>query len=246
METFTNVISGLKKVFKAQIFLLIGNVLFYVSLIVMSIASLAMVVTGLADATGITEGSTVAMLSNNEALLIVFVVLMIVGLVFMVIGYINNIIGVRRAGKDEDGYNTAFWCIIFALIVTVVAVVLQLLLPAVSVGDEIASVISQVMSVLGIIFIIQSTQVVLVKKNNEEYALKGNNAVLFIILPYVIAIVAKLISVFAQSSTVTLIVSIISLICMIVGYILYLIFLKKSSKLIEAAEVETVAETPAE
>jgi len=246
METFTNVISGLKKVFKAQIFMLIGNVLFYASLIVLAVATLAVIANGLSDFVGLTENSTFAFFANNFVLLIVFFVLIIVGHVFMIIGYINNIIGVKRAGKDEDGYNTAFWCILFALIVTVITVVLQLLLPQASIVDDIAGVISSVMNVLGIIFIIQSTQVVLVKKNNEEYALKGNNAVFFIILPYVIAIIARLISVFARSNTVTLVVCIIALVCTVIGYILYLIFLKKSSKIIEAAEKEEAEEVPAE
>ena len=96
MNSFPSAASGMKKLFKAEIFMLVGAILSALSLIFTFLAV------------------------TNFALLIVVTICVIAGLVFSLVGYINSLIAVKRAGADHSGYNSAFLCMIFALIITVV------------------------------------------------------------------------------------------------------------------------------
>lgn len=205
MNSFPNAASGMKKLFKAEIFMLVGAILSALSLIFTFLAV------------------------TNFALLIVVTICVIAGLVFSLVGYINSLIAVKRAGADHSGYNSAFLCMIFALVITVVGSALTLF-AVVGPAADIVKLVSNVLEVVAVLLVIQSTEKLLFDRDKDALAVKGERVTTFIIIPYIISIILKVVTLFVLTPGVNIVLSIVSLICAVVGYILYLSFIKKASK----------------
>lgn len=205
MNSYPYAAAGMKKLFKAEIFMLIGEIL----------SVLGLIFTFLVFA--------------NLAFLIFATICVVVGLVFTIIGYINSLIAVKKAGVDHHGYNSAFWCMIIALILSVVGSALALFITT-GLGDDVVKLVSNVLEVVALILVIQATEKLLFDRNQGALAVKGEKVTTLIIIPYIISIVLRVITLFVLTPVVDVVLAIVSLVCAIVGYILYLSFIKKASK----------------
>lgn len=207
MVSFPSAAAGMKKLFKAEIFTLIGEILSVLGLVF----------------------TFLALLNVSAVWVIICTVCVIAGAVLSLIGYINSLIAVKRAGADNEGYNSAFLCMIFALVITIVSSILSIFI-ANGPADDIAKAIANAMDVIAIIFVIKASEELLFNRNKEAVAMKGERAAIFLIIPYIISILLKFITIFINNPIVNVVLAIISLVCAIVGYILYLSFIKKTSK----------------
>lgn len=147
-------------------------------------------------------------------------------LVLDVIAFIMQLVGLNKAGKDAQGYKTAFTIIIVSLIITVV---LGIISTAVSVPliNDIANVVVMILDLLVINKIIFTSNDLLAANGKSEISEKGESVWKLImgllIASIILAIVAIILTAFSGGGLVIGLLAILATIASIVVSIIQLV-----------------------
>lgn len=219
--TFPNAFEGVKKLFTSEILSLIAALCTLIAGIagVVAVASLA------AQSAGGTIGGGIAV-----------VIFGIGSAVLFIIAYILKLVGLKKGGNDEPRFQQAFLIAIFALILQVVASILNSLSVGNGVVDNIVQIFATVAEILITVYVINGVQNLAVRLGNENMLEGGNKLLYIIIVVYVLAAIATLIPVFfganPASATISGIFAIVSSILNIIAYIVFLVYLSKAKKML--------------
>ncbi len=214
---FSNVATGVKKIYTAEILSLIAAVCGFVTLIMTILAATS--AQGALDG-DVTAGSAAGMLLGSVGLLIFG----LGTLVLLIIAFIINIQGVSRASKDEtDKFNfkTAFYMIIASIVVSVVSGFFS---SNEAVNDALTA-LSSVFELITTFFVLYGIADFAEKIADKDLAAKAKNVITGIAVAQVLAIITKTVSgllTVTLGQVVSIILAVISLILSLVYYILYL------------------------
>ena len=205
---FPNALSGVKKIFLAEI-------------ISLAATALGLVVSAIFAA----ENSTV-----NEAIAILSIAVMVVSL----IAFIIKLIGLNEARKDEVGFSKAFFIVFAGIIVSVIGSFFA----EGSLGGDLFKTLGNICEFLITFFIIGGIMNLAEKLNDAEMIAKGKKILAMVITAWAIAIVAGLVGTLLGGSDTALAIAgvliIISAVVEVVAYVIYLIYLAKAKKMLEA------------
>ena len=219
--TFPNAYHGVKKVFTAEILSTIAAVL---SLIIAIVAIVSVVSLGVGDG----EAAVTAGLGTAG--------LLIAAGIIYIISYIMSLVGLYQAGKDEGNFKTAFYIMIFTLILAVITGVINAVSSGNGIADNITTAFSEVARIIVFVLVIQGVSVLADKlKDSEVYAL-GSKILIVVVIMYGISLVAKLIPVFfgisATSVIIEYILDLIAAVFSFVAFIIYLVYLGKAKNML--------------
>ena len=220
--TFPNGFHGIKKIFTSEILDLIASV----CMIVCAVLTIVFLASADADAAG---GAIAGGLGA--------VAFLLAALVLSIIAYIFKLIGIKRAGRDEERFNTAFIFAIFALILTIVSSVIASITGTNSIWDDLIKTIATLFELLVTLYIVNGIQAFGERLGHEELVQKGRTYFIIFLILYILRMIASVIPVFfganettaSISGTMLLVSAILSLIC----YILYLALLGKAKKVLK-------------
>lgn len=219
--TFSNAYHGVKKVFTAELLKLIGGVC-------LLIASILGVLTAGVAADGATVGAGVSGAGT--------IIFMAAGLVLPIVGYIMNLVGLHQAGKDEDGFRTAFIVSIFALIIAVIAGIFTGFNIATGVADNIATVIQRICEIIVFVMVVGGVASLAARLGKENMIGNAKTVLTIFIVCWVINILASLVDLIFgvndTTATITGIASIVVAVFSIIGYVVYLVFLGKAKNML--------------
>ena len=214
--TYPNAFKGIKKVYLAQILMLIVAILTFVAACV--------------GAVGIQETSSEAVATGS--LVALSGVTIVMG-VLSVITFIINLVGLSQAAKDNGNFKTAF-------ILTIVGLVLAIINAAVngnnSGSGSIFETVSNVINVLIVIFVINGIVALAANLNDEKLQKKGKTLLTVITIVMVIALVLKIVGTFVSGNAVNgaaitfAVIGVVAAVLYIVAYIMYLSLLSKAKK----------------
>lgn len=221
--TFPNGFHGIKKIFTSEILDLIASVCMIIcgALMIVFLASAETDASGGAIAGGLGA-----------------VAFLLAALVLSIIAYIFKLIGIKRAGRDDERFNTAFIFAIFALVLTVVSSAVTSISGTTTIWDDLIKTIATLFELLVTLYIVNGIQSLGEKLGHEELVAKGRTYFMLFLILYILRMIACVIPVFFGANETTasisgimmLVAAILSLIC----YILYLILLGKAKKVLKA------------
>ena len=213
---FPNAAKGLKKIFLAELLLLIGAVMVVCMLILLASNGINLKTNGdvLRDRLAAT-GMTVPM-----------VVYSVGTIVLLLVGLFLNLAGIYQASRDEGSFKRAMWATLLSIVVSVVGSFVQRSNPAVADWlDMIVTICTMMTSLLvldGIIRIAGSI-------GNTEVSDLAKWCSKFIIFPFVFSLVGELlIAIFALNESAIALVSAAVYLLDAVAYIMYLRVLSKA------------------
>lgn len=217
--TYPNAFSGVKKIFLAQILMLIVAVLTFI--------------TACTGVVGIQETNSetvqVGALAAVGGLGIVIAILSI-------IAFIINLVGLSQAGKDERSFKTAFILTIIGLVLSIIDGIYTNSHPD---SGGIFDLSTNVINVLVIILVINGVMALASKLNDEKLEKKGKNLLVIITIILIIALVLNIIGTFVgdkigDGTAITFaVIGIVSAILFIVAYIMYLSLLSRAKKTLQ-------------
>ena len=219
--TFSNAYHGVKKVFTAELLKLFGGVCLLIAAVLGALA-----VGAAAD--GAATGAGVSGIGS-----IVFIA---AGFVLPIIGYIMNLVGLHQAGKDEDGFKTAFTISIFALIIAVVAGILTAFNVGNGIADNIATIVQRICEIFIFVLVVGGVANLADRLGKTQMIGKASTVLTIFIVCWVINILASLVDVIFgvndTTTTITSIAGIVVAVFSIIGYIVYLVFLGKAKNML--------------
>ena len=209
---FPNALSGIKKIYAAEILTLIAGIL-----------SGTLTAMG-QDAGPGTPDSKMALLA---ALFIGFAVLSL-------LAYILNLAGTIRAAKDESSFRSALLWIVIELALAVVTVVFrqnQSLTAYLNDGIRFANIFVTVFIIQGVINLAN-------RLGNEEQARRGKKVLNIIVFIYALSFVLQLINHFIGTEKINPMIlaacGIAALVLLIIAYFTFLRLLSRARKMLEA------------
>lgn len=211
---FPNALSGVKKIFLAELLAMIGTVLMFVALIMGVIVGLKQDLVGLGGAT---------------------IVAIIAG-VLLVISYILNIVGVSKASKDEPAFKTAIYVIVFGIVYSIITTTFSSVVEK-SGLQEFSSLIQDLINLVTMLFIVTGIRNLAEKLGDRAMNAKGERIMKIAYVMEIIIFVTRAVSMFAFSNndvvgTAVVIAAVVAAILNIVIYILYLLYLGKAKKML--------------
>lgn len=166
---FPNAAKGVKKIFNAEIILLIAALI--------GGAGLVLGLIGASNETGESNGTI--LLAVSGALLIVS------GIALLVAGIIN-IVGFIQAAKDEEGIKRAVLCTVFSALFAFVAAFFENKTGFLGGLGTVLSSISTVLNMLVALFMIGGLMNLSAKCNRPDMVKKGHDILITIIVSYII------------------------------------------------------------
>ena len=220
--TYPNGYHGVKKIFTAEILDLIATI----CLIVGAIMALVLVASVSAESAG---GAIAGGLGTT--------VFMIAAIVLVIIAYIFKLIGIKRAGRDEERFNTAFIFAIFALILTVVGNVITTMTGTTTIWDDLVKTIATLFELFVTLYIVNGIQALAQKLNHDELVAKGQTYFILFIILYILRLIANVLPVFFGVSPAALTISgimvLVAAVLSLIVYIVYLSLLSKAKKMLK-------------
>lgn len=214
--TFPNGYQGVKKIFTAEILDLIATI----CLIVGAIMALVLVASAGAESV---SGAAVGGLGTT--------IFMGAAFVLIIIAYIFKMIGMKRAGRDEERFNTAFIFAIFALILTVVGSVIQSITGTTTIWDDLIKTIATLFELFVTLYIVNGIQALAQKLNHDELVAKGQTYYILFIILYILRLIASVLPVFfGVSATAVMISGIMVLVAAVLSLVVYIVYLSLLSK----------------
>ncbi len=214
---FPNAANGVKKLFTAEILSLISTVAMIIAI------CLAVVAAAGSNAQNVTSGTVAAGMGT--------IILVAAAAVLVIIAGILALIGLIQASKDEVAFKTA----LIATIISLVAAVIMGIFSRYSVVQSICQCITNIMSVVVTVFVIQGIINLAGRLKEREIAAKGKTLMTILIVIFALAFVASLISAIfggALASTIAGIIALVALVLDLIGYIIYLTLLAKAKKML--------------
>jgi hypothetical protein len=212
---FPNAHDGVKKIYTAEILMIIAVV-----------CSIIMLISGIIGAAGASADSAAAAVGGFAGLAIFGVA----SAVLLIIAFIMNIVGINKAKLDEASFNTA---LIFVL-VGIIASALGAIFKEGSFLQELFTIVNSVASILITYYVIKGIQNLAQQLGDKSMVEKGDNVIKLICVVYAISLVATILGSFVFTSVAGAVVSIIGSVVSIVQYILYMTFLAQAVKMLEA------------
>lgn len=211
---FPNALSGVKKIFLAELLAMIGTVLMVVALILGVIAGMKEDLVGFGGAT----------------------IVAIVAGVLLVISYILNIVGVSKASKDNPAFKTAMYAIVFGMIYSIITTTFSSAVEK-SGLQEFSSLILDLINLVTMLFIVTGIRNLAEKLGDRAMIAKGERIMKIAYVMEIIILVTRTVSMFAFSNndvvgTATVIAAVVAAILNVVIYILYLLYLGKAKKML--------------
>lgn len=222
---FPNALDGVKKIYTAEILMLIAAILGIVG----AVAAIA----GAAAASAASQAGAEGMLGAAGGAIIGAGVFAIAAGVLSIIGFIMNIVGVTRGARDEGQFKSAQIAIIVGIICSVISVFFQsgLLSAIVKVATDICEILATYFIVSGIIHLAEQL-------GDQAMASRGLTIRKLILIVWIVSCVLGAISsFFSISSAVTVVGSVLGIIALIVSlvsYIMYLRLLSQARKMLGA------------
>ena len=225
--TFPNASTGVKKIFTAQILRILSTVF----LIVGAVSTLVTAALIAAENSEI-EGPSVG-------LAVISVIFLVIGGVLAIIAFLMNIIGLRQAGTDEESLHMAFIVSIFALVISFVSTLFDLLNVGGGIADNIAEAVGFVCEIFVIISVIRGITNLADQLHNEKVASLGDKLSNVILVILILALIANTVPIFLGADqnvlTSATILEMVSLVLTAVGYVIYLVFLGKASNMLRTS-----------
>lgn len=222
---FENAYHGVKKIFTAELLMLIGAACLLMTGVVAAITL----------ASAVTQGD-----AGTAAAGISGLVFLAAAGILPIIGFFINLAGLRQAAKDEDSFRTAFWISILAIVLSIVSVVISLLTAGTGIVDDIAGILMTVCEIIIFVFVIRGIMNLAQKLENEEVRSMGERILVGELILYCMSLIAKLISTFFQSSaTASAVSGYLSIgtgILAIITYIVYLVYLAKAKTMLNQSQ----------
>ena len=205
---FDNAKKGIKKIYKAEILSIIATIVAIVAAVLLVILG-SFVKDGQVNSTDVI--STISL---------------IVAAIIGVVAYIMNLIGIGNASKDSEDFKNALYMTIAALIVSVVASILNKSKPSMShalgVSENILEMLAAYYVINGCIGIAKK----LAKPELEQY---GNKSMKLFLTVWILSVVVDVLSkILGSGSVIAGIIGIIALILALVSYVIYLKLLNKT------------------
>ena len=217
---FPNAAKGVKKLFVAEIFYLIGVVflglgVLFAFFVPQDIESSAATALGLSMLISLSIGS-----------------------VAMIVGMILKFIGVIRSSKDEKAFKGVLYMIVISLVLSVVSAFFsgnKVLTSSTDVFVSILSVISTVLIILGVCNMAM-------KLERADIVERGGKILKIIITLALLAILSRFIGIFLPKNiddastlakVIVLTIDVLTILLNVAEYVLYIIFLNKAQKMLK-------------
>lgn len=219
---FKNAYEGIKKIFTAEIIMLIASIVALVGAIVTVTADPNAVKDALNNASGTSLPTSV-------------VILGIVALAFGIcalVAFILNLVGLVQAKKDEANFNTA-------LLLTIAGIVVSILSGILSKNENVVSFLNTAVELaylLATMFIVYGIISLAKQLKNTPVETKGNRLLKLIVIVYGVGIAAKLLSAIFTAAKldpiIIGIVGIISALLTVVSHLIYISLLSDAKKML--------------
>ena len=208
---FPDAHAGIKKIFTAEILALIAILLAGIGTIAAAVAAAGVAAQENGVAAVSVGGMAIALLAAG---------------IIAIIAFIMNLVGLAQAGKDEKQYiHTAFICTIIGLICSVIATVLSA-----STFGSILKTVSDVMSIISILFVCKGIMVLAEQLNDEGVASFANKAQWLIAIVYAVGVIVSVLPV----SKAVAVIAVIAVILKLVSVICYLVLLARAKTMLQA------------
>ena len=164
--------------------------------------------------------------------------LAVIAIVLGSIGQIIQIIGIHTAGKDEAQIKKAFWIIIVAFAAELIATILEEVLKNQSIALYLFKSISDISTIIVILFTIIGITNIASKIGNFEVANKGKDTAMSFAIPYILAVALEIIPAFINITMHEDIIA-VEIIALLSGFIAigvsiaYIFYLRKILKMLE-------------
>lgn len=159
----------------------------------------------------------------------------IIGAVISVIAFIFMIIGLGQAQKDDALFKTAFWCVIGALVLQVIASIFATSSPVVS---AVLGIIASIANLLVIFFVIKAIQRIAEQLGDSALVAKAKRLFMIVLILNIVGFVLSFVSGLIQANPTALavagILGIVGGIVEIVSVILYIQLLKHAKESFKA------------
>lgn len=219
---FKNAYEGIKKIFTAEIIMLIASIVTFVGAIATITADPNAVKDALNNASGTSLPTSV-------------VILGIVALAFGIcalVAFILNLVGLVQAKKDEANFNTA-------LLLTIAGIVVSILSGIFSKNESVTSFLNTAVELaylLATMFIVYGIISLAKQLKNTPVETKGNRLLKLIVIVYGVGIAAKLLSAIFTAAKldpiIIGIVGIISALLTVVSHLIYISLLSDAKKML--------------
>ena len=215
--TYPNAYSGVKKVFTAQILILVGAILAFIVAVAGAMATTDGTPSEVAGGAAMGAAIGAGALASVTAIL-------------MFIAFIINLVGLHQAGKDEHYFRTAFNLTIAGIAVAVIhAAVSETAASGVQIVSDLLRILVMIYVIYGIIEIAKAI-------GDEKLQKKGRTLLTFITVLMIISIVIRLVADIAgdHMADPALVamgaIGIVSALIVVISYILYLSLLSRAVK----------------
>ena len=227
---FPNAYEGVKKIFTSTILSIIGGF----CMVCVAIAAIIALVAAAATVGGEAGAEGTAIGVGAAA-----VILLLASGVLGIISTILLLVGLKRAGKDEENFNSGFVCAIFVLVFTVVSTALSSINGGNNFYDDIAIVIANILRIATMMYVTRGISSLAEQLDNQKMVNTGSKLYLAFSAVLIVATILQLISsIVAYNNVVATAASallIASGITSIVAYIVYVIYLGRAKKMLKEA-----------
>ena len=211
---FPNALSGVKKIFAAELLAMIGTVLMVVALVLGVIGGLKEDLVGLGGAT----------------------IIGIVAGVLLLISYILYIVGVSKASKDEPAFKTALYVIVFGIVYSIITTTFSSAIEKSGI-QQFANLIPDLINLVAMLFIVTGIRNLAEQLGDKAMITKGERIMKIAYVMEIIIFVIRAVSMFAFSNneivgTAVVVAAVVAGILNVVIYIMYLLYLGKAKKLL--------------
>lgn len=215
---YPNAFAGIKKIFTAEILMVIAEVCTVIGVIAMIVA-LAGLKADSADAA--VGGGAVA------------IIFMLGAGVLSIIAFILQALGLSKAALDEPNFKNGLWCVIAGLALTIVSSIMSTI--GLSLSSSILELLSSIINMLIIIYVIAGIRSLSEKLEDSAMVGMGNKLLVIILIVYILSLISSLIvAIFGgiSASVAAGVFALASAVLSAVATIIYIVYLGKAKKML--------------
>lgn len=151
----------------------------------------------------------------------------LLGSILALVSLVLSLVGLNMAGRDHQGFHTAFTLSIVALVISVVSTFL-----GIGILGAILNVISAVVNLAIVYYVVTTASILAHIMDNEELPRKGRTVWTLYLVCSIIVVMCSVLMVVPLVNLVAVVVTWVVAIIQLVAYILYMIFLYSGSKVL--------------
>ncbi len=210
MATYVNAYKGVKKIYYSEVLAILG-----------AICTVVVAILGL-----LTPTETIALVAGAFG---------IAAVVVLILGFFLQLLGLEQAGKDHSSFKTAFWVVVFGIVMGIVSGVLQALddKSYALIGDMMSSVTS-LTNILVVMFTITGISALV---SDQKFAAQGKRICLTMAIVYAITFTISILTSVCDNAgdTIKIVFGVLALLAAIVDLVIYInifFYYRKSLKLL--------------